>query len=82
MFYKNRFNFLYVQTHLRHLLSEKPGHKPGHKPGQQKEVVLKTFKKQLLSDTIITGKKMQNFISITLCLANRTIPQMRTWLHA
>lgn len=48
---------------------------------EEKKIVLKTFKEQLQTDTLITGKEMQNLISSTPCLAKRTIPQMRIWLH-
>jgi len=48
---------------------------------EEKEVVLKAFRKQLQTNTLITGKEMQNLISNTPCLAKRTVPQMRVWLH-
>jgi len=48
---------------------------------EEKEMVLKAFRKQLQTNTLITGKEMQNLISSTPCLAKRTVPQMRVWLH-
>jgi len=48
---------------------------------KEKEVVLEAFRKQLQTNTLITGKEMQNLISSTPCLAKRTVPQMRVWLH-
>ncbi|XP_067207873.1 uncharacterized protein [Linepithema humile] len=48
---------------------------------EEKRIVLETFEKQLQTDTLITGKEMQNLISSTPCLAKRTVPQMRVWLH-
>lgn len=48
---------------------------------EEKNVVLETFKKQLQTDTVITGKEMHNLISNTPCLTKRTVPQMRVWLH-
>jgi len=44
---------------------------------EKKEVVLKAFRKQLQTNTLITGKEVQNLISSTPCLAKRTVPQMR-----
>ncbi|XP_039306736.1 uncharacterized protein LOC120358084 [Solenopsis invicta] len=43
----------------------------------EKRIILETFKTSLQTDTTITGKEMQNLISITPCLAQRTVPQMR-----
>lgn len=43
---------------------------------------MEAFEKQLQTDTVITGKEMQNLISVTPCLVKRTVPQMRTWLHS
>jgi hypothetical protein len=49
---------------------------------EKKKVVLEAFGKQLQTDTLITGKEMHNLISSTPCLAKRTVPQMKVWLHA
>lgn len=73
----NAFNFLYVQTHLRLHLPIKQA----TWTQEEKSVVLEVFEKQLQTDTLITGKEMQNLISSTPCLAKRTVPQMRVWLH-
>lgn len=52
-----------------------------HWTQEERDVVLETFKNQLQTDTLITGKEMQNLISSTPCLGGRTVPQMRIWLH-
>ncbi|XP_025990503.2 uncharacterized protein LOC105200296 [Solenopsis invicta] len=48
----------------------------------EKRIILETFKTSLQTDTTITGKEMQNLISITPCLAQRTVPQMRAWIYS
>lgn len=74
MFCKNAFNFFYMQTHLLCLLNEQLGHK------KRKKLYWKHLKNNYKL-TLITGKEMQSLISSTPCLAKRTVPQMRVWLH-
>lgn len=44
--------------------------------------VMNAFGKKLLSDSVFpTGKEIQHLINKTPCLKNRSVAQVRTWMH-
>ncbi|XP_063978985.1 uncharacterized protein LOC135163467 [Diachasmimorpha longicaudata] len=48
----------------------------------QRNTVLSAFDKYLAESKMPTGAAMQTLIDSNACLKERTVPQMRSWLHA